>query len=276
MRLCTLALVVSTIAAGLLSLAACSWDWNRLGLEFDLRSGLRSYEMQERNFCTMTEDAVELLFDHPTLERLRARAYVARALYSCENVGLALPEEVGDFSAAIKLDPTYARAYLYRGCALSHIASCLRTPSLSRTERGEYSDLLIKDLKTAIELDPHGKPTEIAYNTLFCEYKYQLNQEQNALEICNLAISNLPASELRALRGQRMCRAELYGKLGQQSKEAEDCRAVTKLDAEIAWAARTERLGDLIWYSRKPAILALVFMTLYAWAIRRRHQPSPV
>lgn len=277
MRVCTLTMIVSIIAAGLFSLAACGWDWNRLEAEFDLRSGWQSYLMQERSFCGMTEDVIELLFDHPTIERLRARAYVARALYSCENIAFASFEEIDDFSVAIKLDPKYVRAYVYRGLAYSQIVSSLLRPPLSVAERADYSKLMIDDLKTAIELDPHGKSTEIVYDTLFCEYEYQLNQHQNALEICNLAILNLPASELRELRVQYACRAELYRKLGQRDKESEDYRAVKKLDAELGWARWTDRFCVLTWWhSRKTAILAFVLMTLYAWAMRRRYKPSPM
>lgn len=32
-----------------------------------------------------------------------------RALYSCENIGLAFWEEVDDLTTAIRLDPKYAR-----------------------------------------------------------------------------------------------------------------------------------------------------------------------
>lgn len=271
MRLCTISIYVCMIAAGLLCLAACGRDWNRLEAEFDLRSGWQSYQMQERNFCSMTEDVAALMFNHPTLERLRARAFVARALYSCENVGLALPEDVDDFSEAIKLDPNYVRAYVYRGCALLHISSCVPSPFMSSETRATHRKQMIDDFKTAIELDPHGVPTAIAYNSLSLYYFYQLNQPQNAIDICSLAIANLPISEYQDRCRHYGLRAEAYGKLGQLENQNADIRAVKNL---IANFEQVDWLGAIVWQSKKPALLATLLIALYAWSTRRRFRPS--
>ncbi|MBS1952775.1 MAG: hypothetical protein JST89_01170 [Cyanobacteria bacterium SZAS-4] len=264
MRLCTSMLFVCFTAAGLLVLAAYNWDLSRLEAEFDLRSGWNSYQMQERNFCTMTEDIANLMFDHPTLDRLRARVHVARALYSCENIGLAFWDEVDDLAAAIRLDPKYARAYLYRGCTMAHIRTS------DATYRDASTKQMIEDFSTAIELDPHGSPTQLAYGYLSTEYLYQFNQPDRAIESCSLAISNLPTSEFRELRGQYWLRAKAYGKLGQREKAADDQQSVKRLDAEIereqtGW---TDRLDSLVWQSKKPTLI-LSILTL-VWTIRRR------
>ncbi len=94
------------------------YQWHPMLLPNSISSPLHHWDVVTNNTVRMRDDLSELLRCSPTWERLLARAYVARALYSCDYAFMAFPEEIEDFSEAIRLDPKYTRAYVLRGCAV--------------------------------------------------------------------------------------------------------------------------------------------------------------
>src|ERR1700689_2691836 len=59
------------------------------------------------NIERLSDDVVEVLMSHPSLERLQARVCVFRAMYSCDYAFMAVRSEISDFSKAIQLDSSY-------------------------------------------------------------------------------------------------------------------------------------------------------------------------
>ena len=233
------------------------YQWHPMLVPNQLSSELHHLDFLSTNIFRMQEDIGELLQDDPTYERLLARAYVARALESCDNVAFAFPEEIDDLSTAIRLDPTYARAYIYRGCA---------TSSYYRRQTDyveKHLNRVFSDLGMAIKLDPKGTYTECAYDLLASEYAYLLHQPQKAIEICSMAASNLPTS---IARHQYFFRASLYGEIGEHQKEINDYRMAKKLELENKSDDRwIEWQWKLRWFER----LLLVFLPTWLWFGRR-------
>jgi|JYMV01.1.fsa_nt_gi tetratricopeptide (TPR) repeat protein len=232
-------------------------DWTWAHLDGHIRADIFSLEQIPKNVSLVTEDLGDLL-DHPTLERLYARAYVARALASCDNACFAVEEEIDDFSAAIRLDPKYARAYLYRGIGRMHIYHC---PNGRFDEKAQGE--IISDLSVALQLDPKGKRTANAYNLLATEYECGLQQHQKAIEVCNAAIANLPPADARTYYSLH---AWIYGRLGLHHKEIEDNRVAKDLDSKCEWA---DRWNILAWEMRWLGWLLIALTPLCFWISRR-------
>jgi tetratricopeptide (TPR) repeat protein len=232
------------------------WAWDRFNEPLWLKLEFYQLDAKMTNAYRMTDDLIELLADHPTIERLYARAYVARALDSCDYAGLAFPEEIDDFGTAIRLDPKYARAYVYRGCGINHVYHATHGHIYSENQ-------LISDLNMAIKLDPRGTMTQAAYSVLALEYACELQQYQKALEICDMAIANSSPSDARR---HYHCRAWIYGKMGEQLKESHDYKVAQSLDSNLQWADRVNMLDyQLRWIEW----LALTSMPLGLWICRR-------
>lgn len=234
-----------------------TWDWTWGHLEGKIRAEIFSLDQIPKNISVVTEDLADMV-DHPTLERLQARAYVARALASCDNVCFAIEEEIDDFSAAIRLDPKYARAYLYRAVGRMNIYHRAN----GRFDEKAQSQI-ISDLSMAIRLDPHGKRTANAYDLLATEYECGLQQHDKAIEVCNMAIANLPAEKARSLY---RFRGWLYGKHGEQQKEISDYQDAKQLDSNFQWL---DRWRELQWQLRWNVWLILVLIPLSFWISKR-------
>jgi tetratricopeptide (TPR) repeat protein len=226
------------IVLGLLYPVHLDYSWHCLPPQ--IRSEMFSLNAFEGNVIRMTQDVVDVVVDHPSFERLMARYYLGRALFSCENIAFAIPEETEDFSRAIKLDPRYARAYLYHGVGLLNMNRAFgRHPIDADTAESR----IIADLSAAIKLDPKGIRVANAYDILCTEYECGLYQHQKVIEICSLAISNLPLS---SASGFYHGRAWAYGKLGQYDQEKEDYRVSKELQSKFALADQIETFaGEL-------------------------------
>lgn len=252
MRVLTIILFVSIV----LGLFWTTRHWNWAHLEGHIRAEIFSLEQIPKNVSLVIED-LDML-DHPTLERLYARAYMARALASCDNVCLAVEDEIDDLSAAIRLDPKYARAYLFRGIGRMHVYHC---PGGRFNERAQNE--IISDFTMAIRLDPRGKRTANAYDLLATEYECGLQQHKKAIEVCNLAIANLPIQDART---HYRLRAWTYGKLGLHQKEIEDNRMAQELDSKFEWA---DRWSILAWQMARFGWLLLMLTPFCVWISRR-------
>ena len=169
----------------------------------------------------------------------------------------ALPEEIDDFSAAIRIDPKYARAYIYRGCAVS---------SYYRRQPGYFENQVkqvIADFEMAIKISPQSSYSESAYSILASEYSYGLHQPKKAIEVCSMAVSNLPTS---SARHQYCFRASLYCEVGDHQKEFNDYRMARSIERHEFWSDKlSEWEYQLRWFDR----LLLVFLPLWLWFGRR-------
>lgn len=243
-----IAIFGSVVIAALIGFAG-SFDWARFEAETELRSGWNERLWDRKNFCDMVEDFAEVLSDHPTLNRLCARAYVYRALFDRGNSAFASFDDLSDFDEAIRLDANYAQAYANRGSAWICVYR-LRGYEVT-------SERIIYDLKTAIAIAPHSCRVAQAYSILATEYLCVLNQPEVALDVCDMAIANLPEREKI---GFYHTRAWIYAQMGRSQPEAENRNAARLLEDRYMWNDRVDSLliqGSVLFLMLFPVVLIL-------------------
>lgn len=249
-------ILISLIFAALFVVGVL-YRWQPMYLKGPIISELIHFDAVSCNFIRMRDDVGELLASKPTLERILARVYVARALESCDHAFMAFPEEIADFDRAIQLDPSYANAYAYRGVAVSSYYG--RTSNYDEN----YRRSAIADCYKAIELAPMGSYTKAAYSILSTEYEYIQHNPQKAIEICSTEISN-STSGLNHLYRHR---ASLYRKLGNEEQAILDENVAKDFDSSERWSEQCCALS----YKRR-LFEQLLLLLLPIWLLWTCHR----
>jgi|GEM_PF-6626811 tetratricopeptide (TPR) repeat protein len=249
-------ILISLIFAALFVVGVL-YRWQPMYLNGHIFSELAHFEAVSHNLVRMRDDLAELLADKPTFARILARIYVARALGACDHAFMAFPEEIADFDRAIRLDPSYARAYVYRGVAVSSYYG-----RASHYVDG-YKKSAIADCYKAIELAPKDSFTQAAYSILSAEYECVQHNPQKAIDVCSVEIANSTSGLNRLYRH----RASLYRTMGNEKQAILDEVMAKSFDSSERWS---EKCCELSYKWRLFEQLLLLLLPIWlVWTCHR-------